>query len=420
MLLGGADRHDQRRLQHQPLAYRARRHLLQSPGTSVLSHRDRWWWVTVAAVVIAAAEWLRAPALVWAAAAVGACLCAAAALVPFRGWRRKLAAALIAGIALAIVVTQRRLTLIERDWPHQLEARVESASRRLRGDLHDVFHLAERLAAEGALAADGTEAAAFDRLEQLIPARGVESGVAILDADGVPWAWAGRQRLRPAADGDSLAARGTGYYLVLETRRHSASGRVAVASVLIWAHPAVTDRSRSLAELFRERTEVGLEVYAAGTAPNSPNVFDYTEPTTAGDRLLFSTQPVPPTQGGARQLAATSGSRYVTWLLLVLVVVAISLGEGAGTRLAILPVGAWVAIRAPIGAALGMRSPFSPAAFYLPVLGPFTGSAAALALLGALLVVAGAGTHPLLTTYSRPYSICTGSLNNNRKRGALR
>ena len=278
----------------------------------------------MAAVVVTAAEWLRAPGLGWAAAAVAACLLAGLGLMPVRGWRRSLAALLIAGISVAIVVTQRRLTLIERDWPHQLEARVETASGRLRGDLHEAFHLAERLAAAGAAVGDESQAAAFRHLEELMPARGVESGVAVLDPDGTPWAWAGRQRLRPSATGDSLAAPGTGYYLVLETRRHSARGRVAVASVLIWAHPAVTDRSRSLAELFRARTEVGLEVYAAGTAPDSPNVFDYTEPTTAGDRLLFSTQPVPPTQGGAREIAATRGSRYVTWLLILLVLVTVS------------------------------------------------------------------------------------------------
>jgi two-component system nitrogen regulation sensor histidine kinase NtrY len=343
----------------------------------------------VAAVVIAAAEWLRAPGLGWAAVVLAACLFAAATLLPIRSWRRTLALILIAGISLAIVVTQRRLTLIERDWPHQLEARVETASGRLRGDLHEAFHLAERLAAAGALAADDAQPAAFRRLQGLIPGSGVESGVAVLDPDGTPWAWAGRQRLRPAAVGDSLAARGTGYYLVLETRRHSAGGRVAVASVLIWAHPAVTDRSRSLAELFRARTEVGLEVYAAGTAPDSPNVFDYTEPTTAGDRLLFSTQPIPPTQAGARGIAATGGARYVTWLLMLLVLIAISLGGRPATRLAMLPVAAWLAIRAPIGAAMGVSAPFSPEAFHLPFLGPLTGSAVAVALMGALLIVAG-------------------------------
>ena len=70
----------------------------------------------------------------------------------------------------------------------------------------------------------------------------------------------------------------------------------SVAGVLIWAHPAVPDGFRSLAELFRERTEVGLTVYPPGTAPDSVDVFDYAEPTTAGDRLLFSARPVPPEQ----------------------------------------------------------------------------------------------------------------------------
>ena len=117
--------------------------------------------------------------------------------------------------------------------------------------------------------------------------------VVILDADGLPWAWAGRHRLPPAAQGDSIGSRATGYYVVLEARRHTADGRVAVAGVLIWAHPAVPDRGRSLAELFRERTEVGLMVYPPNTAPDSADVFDYEEPTTAGPRLLFSVRPGP-------------------------------------------------------------------------------------------------------------------------------
>ena len=78
---------------------------------------------------------------------------------------------------------------------------------------------------------------------------------------GEAWAWAGRHRLPPSAAGDSIGARATGYYVVLEARRHSADSRTAVAGVLVWAHPAVPDRFRSLTELFRERTEVGLNIF---------------------------------------------------------------------------------------------------------------------------------------------------------------
>ncbi len=341
----------------------------------------------VSAVAVTAAEWLRAPGLLGAVLVVAACVAAAGFLRPWRGWARWLAL-LLAGVAGSVGITQRRLTLIERAWPAQLEARVEAASGRLRGDLHDAFHLAERLAAEGAAVADGPRVAAFRRLADLIPRSGVESGVAILDRDGAPWAWAGRQRLRPLAGGDSLAVRSTGYYLVLETRRHSAGGRIAVAGVLIWAHRAVADRSRSLAELFRQRTEVGLEVFPPGAAPDSRNVFDYTEPTTAGDRLLFSTEPVPPTQSEAREIAAAAGARVLVWLLLALVVLGVALGTSPGSRLLALPAGAWLVIRAPLGTALGVRSPFSPATYSLPLLGPVSSSAAALCLTGALVGVA--------------------------------
>ena len=90
--------------------------------------------------------------------------------------------------------------------------------------------------------------------------------------------------------------------MVLEARRHSADGRTAVAGVLIWAHPAVPDRSRSVAELFREGTEVGLTVYPPGTAPDSVDVFDYEEPTTAGRRAAVQ-RAAGPAGAGHRQAA---------------------------------------------------------------------------------------------------------------------
>ncbi len=342
----------------------------------------------VSAVAVTAAEWLRAPGPAGAGLTVVVCALGALLLRPWHGWIRLITLAVLAGVAGAVGLTQRRLTLIEDAWPAQREARVEAASGRLRGDLHEAFQLAERLAARAVEVADGAQEVAFSRLHGLIPQSGVESGVAILDPNGSPRAWAGRQRLRPLATGDSLAVRTTGYYLVLETRRHSPGGRLAVAGVLIWAHPAVADRSRSLAELFRQRTEVGLEVYAPGAAPDSRNVFDYTEPTTAGDRLLFSTEPVPPTQAEARDIAAASGARVLVWLLLLLVGLGVALGQSPSTRLLALPAGAWLAVRAPIRAALGVHSPFSSTTYFLPLLGPVTSSAAALGLTGALVVVA--------------------------------
>ena len=50
-------------------------------------------------------------------------------------------------------------------------------------------------------------------------------------------------------------------------------------------------------------------MYPPGTAPDSVDVFDYAEPTTAGDRLLFSVQPIPPEQGTAKERVFERGSR---------------------------------------------------------------------------------------------------------------
>jgi signal transduction histidine kinase len=223
--------------------------------------------LVIGVAVVAAAEWLRAPSVLPVVIAGLAFLAGFALLQPLAGWRRRGLVAALLGLALALTVAQWRLSLIETAWPAQRESRVQAASERLSGDLHAALHRADRLA-QAALATPWDDrAAALRTLDRLVPASGPEVSVAVLDPAGLPWAWAGRHRLPPRAVGDSIDARATGYYVVLEARRHSADGRTAVAGVLVWAHPAVPDRARSLAELFRARTEVGLAVYPRGTGP---------------------------------------------------------------------------------------------------------------------------------------------------------
>ena len=338
---------------------------------------------------MAAAEWLRRPSLPWVvvgALAVGGCL---VALYPYRGWRRCGLVATLVGLIVTIAVTQARLTAIETRWAEQREHRVQAASERLSGDLHAALHRADRLAQSALASPQDDRVAGLRLLQRLVPTRGAEMSVTLFDPEGDVWAWAGRHRLPPAAEGDSIGSRATGYYVVLEARRHSAEGRTAVAGVLIWAHPAVPDRSRSVAELFRESTEVGLAVYPPGSAPDSVDVFDYEEPTTAGPRLLFSVRPVPPEQGTAKQRAYAGGSRIATWLILLAMGIALSLTARPVERFAVLGGLLWLAVRSPVGGALNLQPLFSPATFFRPLLGPLSGSAGALALAGALLTIAG-------------------------------
>jgi two-component system nitrogen regulation sensor histidine kinase NtrY len=343
----------------------------------------------VVIAVVASAEWLRSPSPAIVALVVCAFLAGLAVLYPLGGWRRRGLVAGLLGLAFTAVAAQVQLTAIETRWQEEREGRVQAASERLSGDLHAALHRADRLAQAALAAPRDDRAVALTVLSRLVATTGTEMSVAVLDSTGTPWAWAGRHRLPPRAEGDSIDARATGYYVVLEARRHSPDGRTAIAGVLVWAHRAVPDRSRSLAELFRERTEVGLTVYPRGTAPDGLDVFDYEEPTTAGPRLLFSVQPIPPEQGTAKQLAYERGSRAVTWLVLLTIACALSLASRPSDRFALLVAVLWLAVRSPIGPALGVQPLFSPATFFRPMLGPLSTSAGVLALAGTLLTIAG-------------------------------
>ncbi|HEX2249231.1 MAG TPA: ATP-binding protein [Gemmatimonadales bacterium] len=356
---------------------------------SRLIHRGRVWVLIVVAAGGAAAEWLRQPSYLWVGAAWALVLAAIAVMWPLAAWRQRGLVFLLAAAAASLTLGQRQLDAIETRWPEEREERVTAASRQLAGDLHAAFHRAERLAEAAVVAPSNNRAAALRVLDRLVPSAGPEMSVVVFDQQGQPWAWAGRHRLPPRAEGDSFAARSSGYYVVLEARRHSTDGRTAVAGVLVWAYPAVPDRDRSLAELFRERTEVGLAVYPAGTAPEGTDIFDYEEPTTTGRRLLFSVQPIPPEQGSAKELVFHRFSQLVVWLVLLSFVLALSLARDPVERFLLLGLILWLAARAPVGAALGLQPLFSPATFFRSLLGPLSASAGVLALAGVLLTMAG-------------------------------
>ena len=356
---------------------------------SVLTHRGRWWVLIVVVAGGATAEWLREPSSIWVWLAWLCVLVEVALFWPLREWGTRGLALLLAGIATGITLGHRQVRAIETRWPEERERRITAASQRLAGDLHSALHRAEGLAEAAILSPANNRAAALRTLERLVPDAGPEMSATVFEQQGRPWAWAGRHRLPPRAGGDSVAARTSGYYVVLEARRHSIDGRTAVAGVLIWAHPAVPDRNRSLAELFRARTEVGLAVYPPGTAPDSADVFDYEEPTTAGSRLLFSVQPIPPEQGSAKELAFHRTSKVLVWLFLLTFALALSLATRPVERFALLALLLWLVARASVGSALGLQPLFSPATFFRPLLGPLSASAGVLALAGVFLTMAG-------------------------------
>ena len=335
-------------------------------------------------------EWLHAFERPWAwAAGIGA-LGTIILLLPARDWPRRALVVSLALLALVIPLTQRGLDRIDRDWDGERgerEALVKAAGDRLGGDLRSAFQLTQQLADVGAAAAQGDRDAAFRILAQATRSQRLESGIAILEADGTPWAWAGSHRLPPHVDGDSIASASSQYYVTLESRRHSGRARVAVANVLVWAHPAVPDRSGSLAERFRASTDVALAVYPTNSAPDNRDVFDYCEPTTAGRRCLFSAQPLPPQQADARALEVSRGGRAAAIALLLVLAMGLLVEPASAGRWMLAVIAVWLSVHAPVGSLLGAGNLFSPASYLFNPLVPLTASAGTLGLGGALFTM---------------------------------
>jgi signal transduction histidine kinase len=346
--------------------------------------------VGLSVVLLGGTEWLHtfsrpSDLLTGAAALVSAVL-----LWPFRDWRRQLTASLLVVLAGVVLLTQRRLDRVEGGWSDEREARVAHAGERLAGDLHAAYQRTQELASIGVDAATLDRDAAFRVLAQNISARGPEAGLVILEADGSPWAWAGSHRLPPLAAGDSIAAASNQYYVTLESRRHLSDGRVVVGSVLIWAHPAVPERGRSVAERFRERTSVSLAVYPAGTAPDNTDVFDYCEPTPDGERCLFSAQPLPPLQADARAIEINRNGRAAALLVTLVAALALLNATTPLLRTWFVLLSFWLLFHAPVGALWGAAVQFSPEAYFFGNMGTLASSAGALGLAAALVTIGAA------------------------------
>ncbi len=344
-------------------------------------------WIALLALLVAA-EWLREPAWTWVVAGALLTLLAAAGYWLRAGAGRVVAAAM-ALLCVTLVTGQVRTDRVAGNWEAERERRLTTAYRRLQGELSAELRRAQQAAERASALAGGDRAAAFAELDRTLPRDGAELAVAILEPTGVPWAWAGRQRLVPGPGGDSLAVRFSRVYGVIENRRHAAAGRVVVASSLLWADSATPRFDRSLAVRFGQSAGVELRVYPPGEAPRSGDMFDYTQPTTQGDRLLFSLQPVSPDQEVVRLQTFAAASRLVAVMLLVLVMALLLVARSSAERFGALAVLAWVAVRAPLGDAVGLGDLFSSATYLRTWLTPVTRSAGHLMVVSSLLLVLG-------------------------------
>ncbi len=341
---------------------------------------------------LAAAEWLHGLGAGWSWLAGAAGLAAAATALATRPWRP---ATLFAGgaslvLGLVLVVGARDVRRVECCWAALREARVTAASSSLEATLADAVALARRLAERGATAAELPPGAAFDQLASAVATTrpAAEHGVIVLDADGAPYAWAGRHRAIPVVDTTELRAVITPFYVTLEARRQAPAGRAAVGSVLLDAAPAVADRGGALSVVFGHAHGVELRFAAPGVAPHDSDEFEFCAATCDASPVLFTVRPRPPSQGDAKLavLARVAGSAGVM-LAVALALLLIAAPPGRG-RWLVVAVTAWAAARAFFGPAVPPAALFSPATFYRPLLRDFSASAGALlaiAVLGLLV-----------------------------------
>ncbi len=352
-------------------------------------HRSHAWVVLLALAAAAAAEWLRRPGFLWIGLAAAGILLTLLALRHPRRPADWLLLALLLLLGAVAGLGERSLHAIDNDWPAVRESRVSRAFQLLSSELGRVQELADNAAEAGVHAAGADQADAFEDLAGAIPAGPLEIGLAVFDSLGDPWAWAGSQRLLPQPSGAPVSLHWTRYYAMLEVRRPAAGGDTVVASVLLWAHPAVPDRSGSLAESFRQRSGVDLVFCPPARSCQGPDVFDYKADTTAAAPIIFSVQPRPPEQGTAKEQALRRTTLAVELMLAAVLLAAfVRASRSPLERWVLLLLTLWLVVRTPPGLH-GAGLFFSKATFFRPVLGPFSSSAGALALTGALAVIAG-------------------------------
>lgn len=320
----------------------------------------RRFLISAAVALYAAGAWLRAASAGWLVVALAGTVASLVWLRPWHGWRPRLSALLLGLVVLVPLATVLRVRYLQRHWPSVQSARVERATNRLAGDLHAAYLLASRLAEKGSQA-PVEPAAAFVALDRATAHLPIDAGVAVLDAVGEPIAWAGSHRLPPRGTGNPVSTAENPFYLVLEVSRDAPDGRRAVGSVVVWASSAVPERVRSVTEDFRRRTGVGLLVYPAGTAPDLPDVIDYSEPTTAGERLLFSVEPVPPALGDVAEGIRRGGAGATAVLIVLTLAWLLLLAARPSARAFLLVLAAALLLLTPIGTALGLGAYFAPA-----------------------------------------------------------
>jgi signal transduction histidine kinase len=295
------------------------------------------------------------------------------------GW---IASILLVGAATAGLYFQTRLARIERSWESYAARVADAGIAELRNAVQREIATLDTVARR-ALDAPVDPAGAFNFLSRLGPFA-PHRGVALSDRNG-PVAWAGTLRSPEASIPDSTVLQWTPFYVVMRRVAHR-DGRMAEAEAVLHAYPPANRIAGSLDAGLRLGPELTGFAYRApdSSAVGAWQLIPVAEQTVAVQPRLLS-------QGRATQRIAEQARLWVGGALLIatLLLVAIAWRRPASLSRRFIVLGALLGLIAviPFSAYSNVAAIFNPAVYYAPILGPFSGSIAALGATSALALV---------------------------------
>lgn len=363
---------------------RSQEALIRSPGSDQGNRLvPTWWLLLTGAAVFGIAIWLRSFSLPVALASLAAAAIAAVTIhragTGASGWFAT--GSLIVTLTVALVY-QQRLTSIERTWDEYAARVADQGTIILRDAVQREVALLDTMA-QKALSAPNDATKAFDFLAALGPFRSYR-GVVLTDRNG-PVAWSGSLRSPEAAAGESSGIQWTPFYIVIR-RVARGNGRVATADAVLHAEPPADRIAGSLDAGLRLGPELAGFAYhqvdrtASGDWQLMP----------VGDRFV-AVAPRLLSQGEAVQRVSESARTWggVGLLIAGFIVVAIAWRRPSSLARRFAVLAALLALVAilPFSAYSNQSAIFDPGVYYAPILGPLSGSVAALAATSALALL---------------------------------
>lgn len=333
-------------------------------------------------MAVGTALWLRdlspsllAPSFVLAA---GAALSAGRA----RAGRPGLAGAVLLAATLAAGVRgEWHLRQLRDDWPDYSLGVARGGIAGLQTALAQEVEVLDALAA-AALEAPTDAAASFRHLASLGPFPAYR-GVVLMEGSG-PSAWAGFHRAPPPSIGDPPAILWTPFHVVIR-RVARRDGRAAAAEAVVHAEPPADRIGGALDRSLTRAPELAGFEYRPAAEPQSG-----WQPLEAGG-LRLDARPVleSPGQSQQRVREQTRVLGGAGLLVSALLFVMVAWRRPASLSQRFLTLAAVIALVAvvPFSAYSNQLSVFDPGVYYAPVLGPLSGSIAALSITSAVALL---------------------------------